>query len=307
MSYNEKEIVLNEEQIAHFLQESVRKVEQASVTELQALNEIKALFKKNVPFSRRKYVAALLVKQATSGTRSRFMRERSEPRFNREEKNERFTKERESRPARTESKADFSPREASEREERPRPPRVQLDSSVSSTVFIGIGRNRRVFPRDLLGLLGSVAGIERERIGEIRVFTNYSFVQLYNEDCDKAISALNGYNYRGRNIVVSHSKQKPEDADFSEESSFKERGGQKGAESVQKSAQEESIPKNVTNEGHAEKERTEADKIAAEQSVFAAQQKTAVSSSTFDESRKPFAETTDDGQVKSHFGSGAAY
>ena len=306
MSYNEK-IVLNEEQIASFLQDAVRKVEQASVTELQALNDIKALFKKNVPFSRRKYVTALLVRQATSGFRPRFSRERPEGHFNREGRPERFSKERETRPPRSEAKPDFAPRENSVREERPRPPKVQLDPAISSTVFIGIGRNRRVFPRDLLGILGSVAGIDRERIGEIRVFTNYSFVQLYNEDCDKAISALNGYNYRGRNIVVSHSKQKPEDGDFSEESQETEDSSfQKNFSSPQKSYAEDVIPQNVSNQGHGQKEKSEAEKIAAEQTVFAAQQKS-VSSGTSQDDRKPFSETTDDGQVKSHFGTGEAY
>ena len=67
------------------------------------------------------------------------------------------------------------------------------------------------------------------------------------------------------------------------------------------------IPKNVTNEAHGTKESSEAEKIAAEQSIFAAQQKTSVSSGTSDDQRKPFSETTDDGQVKSHFGTGEAY
>ena len=77
-------------------------------------------------------------------------------------------------------------------------------------MFVSIGRNRRVFPRDLVGLFISVAGIEKERIGDIRVLANYSFVQLFKEDAEKAISALNGHVYRGRALSVSYSKQRPE-------------------------------------------------------------------------------------------------
>ena len=91
---------------------------------------------------------------------------------------------------------------------------VQIDPALASTIFISIGRNRRVFPRDLVGLLISVAGLERDRIGDIRVLANYSFVQLFSEDAEKTIAALNGYDYRGRKLAVSYSRQKDaEDGD----------------------------------------------------------------------------------------------
>ena len=44
---------------------------------------------------------------------------------------------------------------------------------------------------------------------------NYSFVQLYTEDCQTVIDKLNGYNYRGRSLAVSFSRQKS-DAEGSE-------------------------------------------------------------------------------------------
>ena len=62
----------------------------------------------------------------------------------------------------------------------------------------------------LLGLLISVAGIDRDRIGDIRVLANYSFVQLFAEDAEKAINVINGYDYRGRKLAVSYSRQKDE-------------------------------------------------------------------------------------------------
>ena len=92
-------------------------------------------------------------------------------------------------------------------------PRVQIDESLAATIFISIGRNRRVYPRDLVGLLVSVAGLDRDRIGDIRVLANYSFVQLFKDDTEKAIAALNGYDYRGRKLAVSFSRQKDDAAD----------------------------------------------------------------------------------------------
>lgn len=87
-------------------------------------------------------------------------------------------------------------------------PHTEIDPALAATIFISIGRNRRVFARDLVGLLISVAGIERDRIGGIRVLANYSFVQLFAEDADKAINAINGYEYRGRKLAASFSRQK---------------------------------------------------------------------------------------------------
>ncbi|UKI53327.1 MAG: DbpA RNA binding domain-containing protein [Treponema sp.] len=70
-------------------------------------------------------------------------------------------------------------------EERQPRPRVQIDPELAATIFISIGRNRRVFPRDLVGLLVGGAGLDRDRIGDIRVLANYSFVQLFKEDAER--------------------------------------------------------------------------------------------------------------------------
>ena len=45
------------------------------------------------------------------------------------------------------------------------------------------------------------------------VLANYSFVQLYTEDAQTAIDKLNGYDYRGRKLVVSYSNQKSKTED----------------------------------------------------------------------------------------------
>jgi hypothetical protein len=106
-------------------------------------------------------------------------------------------------------------------------------------MFVGIGRTRRVFPRALVGLLIGVAGLDRERIGDIRVLANYSFVQLFTEDADKAINALNGYDYRGRKLSVSYSRQKEEgDSDSSSESASDSNGYEQSQESQAISEQE---------------------------------------------------------------------
>src|SRR5574344_1770374 len=222
MSFNKQENGINEEQVTSYLKDVLSRVE--SDSDPDTLDTLKKLFKKNIPFSRRMYVAAHLVRQANSGynrggcfnRNDRFSHDRNDRSFDR--RNERT--QRPSRNDKTEKFADRTRTEHAddhEAEHTERAPRVQIDASLATTIFIGIGRNRRVYPRDLVGLLVSVAGLERERIGDIRVLANYSFIQLFTEDCEKAIAALNGYDYRGRKLSVSYSKQREEGTEDSNE------------------------------------------------------------------------------------------
>jgi hypothetical protein len=192
------------DQAANYLKDVVSKVK-ANPDELEALKKV---FKKNVPFTMRSYVAAYLLRNA-GGAIFRFNKfnEREDFHANREERFNRY----ERNEAQTE--------EAGETEAAPRErfTRVQIPAENSEVVFVSIGRNRRVYPRDLVGLFISVAGVEKERIGDIRVLANYSFVQLFKEDAEKAIAALNGHVYRGRPLSVSYSKQRPEGEEAEEE------------------------------------------------------------------------------------------
>lgn len=192
--YNKRESEIDMDSVAAFLQDAVEKVKTQENPDL--LTDLKKVFKKNVPLTLRNYVAAYLVKETVKHFHGTY-RPRKDFRENKKNLRE--------RPAR-EQKAAREPAETTE-ERQPRP-RVQIDPALASTIFISIGRNRRVFPRDLVGLLVGGAGLDRDRIGDIRVLANYSFVQLFAEDAEKAISVLNGYDYRGRKLAVSYSRQK---------------------------------------------------------------------------------------------------
>ena len=199
------------EALKAFLEDAVNKVKTQENPDV--LGDVKKVFKKSVPLTLRMYVAAYLAKEAQKHFRGGFRSQRRERDF--QERNTRFQNERQ----RTKERKQFNPEPAAKTEERAPRPRVQIDPSVAATIFISIGRNRRVFPRDLVGLLISVAGLERDRIGDIRVLANYSFIQLFSEDSEKVIKALDGYDYRGRKLAVSYSKQKAEEKSVSEEHS----------------------------------------------------------------------------------------
>ena len=201
-----KENEIDMDQLAAFLKDAVEKVKTQENPDL--LNDIKKVYKKNVPFTLRSYVAAYLTKQC--GTHFRPRRE-----FYNDRKNRDYRKDNQ----KVDFKQNKSVEETTSENTESRTPhqRVQIDEALATTIFVGIGRNRRVYPRDLVGLLISVAGLERDRIGDIRVLANYSFVQLFTEDSDRAINALNGYEYRGRKLSVSYSRQKGDDIADGEE------------------------------------------------------------------------------------------
>ena len=174
---------LNEEQITAFLKEAVATVK--TEEDPDVLNAYRKIFRKNVPFTLRSYIAAYLIKEfeGSAFPRSRPYSRRPNLRFG------------------DRSRGYFS--------DRPPVERPMLEPSESVSIFMSIGRSRRVFPRDIITLLIQNADISRERIGDIRILDNYSFVQVMNEDADKIIEKLNDFPYRGKNLSVSYSR-KPE-------------------------------------------------------------------------------------------------
>lgn len=221
------ETEIDVKQVETFLKDALDKVMTQENPDL--LNDVKKVYKQTIPFSKRLYVAAYLAKEATRGTRSRgrFPNGKRDD-FSRaghyyaSSSNSSYRQGRASSMRDTSAYAhDEAQREArsfveSRDEERGARPHLDIDEALASTIFISIGRNRRVYPRDLVGLLVNVAHLDKDRIGDIRVLANYSFVQLYKEDTEKAIAALDGYDYRGRKLAVSYSRQRGDDIEQNE-------------------------------------------------------------------------------------------
>lgn len=269
---------LNEEQIVAFLQDIVGKIR--TEEDPLELNTYRRLFRKAVPFTLRAYFAAYLLKQISDGKTPRLQsvslrgdrsskssrrdrnersdrgerQERSE-RGDRSERNDREdrggrleSRQREGREGR-ESRQDESRRsrnaEARQSESAKPEPRPVLADDVSTTLFVSIGRNRRVYPRDLIGLILQNVEMDREHIGDIRVLDNYSFVQVITEDAEKIIAALNEFEYRGRKLAVSYSRKK-DDASSPADAGSDESGESSDAllsesSSVPESAESDSI------------------------------------------------------------------
>jgi RNA recognition motif-containing protein len=150
------------------------------------LNSYRKLFKKEISFFRRSWAAAWLLMAFDQGGKFRAPA-----------------------PGRT------GPGRNAEKNRSPGPgpgedqmPRYPFSEEESKRLFVSIGRNRRVFPREILGLINTKTSIPREDIGAIRILDNYSFVQVRDTAAERIIEALNGQVFRGRILTVNYAKSR---------------------------------------------------------------------------------------------------
>lgn len=142
------------------------------------IEAIKKTIKQNVPFTRRGYFSAMLLKELLSSRPSRGERkERKErPEAQKETKNEGERKE----------------------ERKPLP-------EGAKTLYLNIGKMKHLYAKNLSLMLQKELGIKREDIYSLRVHDKYSFITMSEENCEKAIATLNGKDINGREAQLSYS------------------------------------------------------------------------------------------------------
>lgn len=180
----------DEEQLISSLKDLIEAIKTQENPE--ELNLYRRIFKKAVPLTMRSYVAAYLIKQAGIGGSRIYKKD------NRNGLGKGSFKQNSARPSR---------------------PKVILAEEESTSLFIGVGRKRGIFPKDIITLLIQGAGISREHIGDIRILDNYCFVQVMQDEAENIIEKLNNSYYRGKNLTVSHSRR-PEDENFEDSETF---------------------------------------------------------------------------------------
>lgn len=110
------------------------------------------------------------------------------------------------KPLKSESKKNISAEEKSSFS-----PEITLPEEESKKLFISIGKNRRLFPREIISLFMSKTSAAREDIGIIRILDNYSFVQVRDSKAEEIIEAINGIKFRGRTLTINYAKPKNND------------------------------------------------------------------------------------------------
>jgi hypothetical protein len=182
------------------------KAEIVSYPDPQTLNEIRAAFKREIPLHLRSYAAALLILETSKGVAPRKGDGRRDEGKNRKDgprkaqEGKRSDGRRDAAAANGEKAARSA--EARIEEERPR------FEGEGATVFFGMGKRQRLYPRVLLRILAEQGGLSFEQIGDIRSFDNYSFADIDPACADRLISTLDGTPFRGRGLPVSKARKR---------------------------------------------------------------------------------------------------
>lgn len=80
-------------------------------------------------------------------------------------------------------------------------------SSKLVKLFLSMGKNRKVFPRDLIQLFMDRLKAQRSLIQDIKILDNYSFVEVDASLGEAAIKELSGIEFKGRKLTVNYARK----------------------------------------------------------------------------------------------------
>ena len=141
------------------------------------IESIKKTIRKNVPFTRRGYFSAMLLKELLTAS----------PR-----------KERRERPVNNNNAAPKKEVKSEREEKKPLP-------EGAKTLYLNVGKMKHLYAKNLSQMLQSELGITRDDIYSLRVHDKYSFITMSEENCEKALKLLNGKDINGREAQLSYS------------------------------------------------------------------------------------------------------
>lgn len=99
---------------------------------------------------------------------------------------------------------------AAQPKSEPRKPKVAQSRPTpegARTLYLNIGKMKRLYAKELSEILQRELGINREDIFSLRIHDKYSFISMSEEHCEAAIAKLNGMDIKGRTAAVSYSNR----------------------------------------------------------------------------------------------------
>ncbi|TCW61508.1 DbpA RNA binding domain-containing protein [Treponema sp. J25] len=159
------------EQIQTLFQSLVKKVQ--SGTDIEKVIQYRKIFRKSVPLLMRSYVAAYLCMEYLKNS---------------------------SKVHRGSIKVPIS----SDNQEK------SLADQERCSLFISVGKNRRVYPQQLVTFIQKKTGLPRETFGHVRMLDNYSFIEVPRDLADSLIITLQGTLFKGKALVVNYARHKTE-------------------------------------------------------------------------------------------------
>jgi len=204
-------------------------VELRAPSDPAALDEVRAAFRRRVPFSQRSYAAAVMILRAAGFSRPTAKPDgkaegrpagRGEQRSGRDAGKGAALERAPERKKGSGKNADEGRRKAEPRQEQggkegggradtPSRPRF---TGEGATIFVSMGKRQRLYPRVLIDLIVEKSGLKLEEIGEVRSFDNYSFADVAPDKAAALVEALDGFEFRGRKLSVNPAKKREGEA-----------------------------------------------------------------------------------------------
>ncbi len=163
------------------------------------LEEIKKIIRKNVPFFSRGAFSAYLLRELVSQKRAKEWKKPFE-----KDKNEikpAFAKKKEEQKKPEEEKESLIESAKEEKKEE------KILPADAKTLYLNIGKMKRLYAKQLSALLQEELGIQRDDIYILRIHDKYSFITMSEENCIKAIEKLNGKEINGRTAQINYSNR----------------------------------------------------------------------------------------------------
>ena len=179
MSYKSKSTPEDKELTESTIQLLITKVHADSKPE--ELEELAKIIKKQVPFFTRRYFTAYLLREILKANTP----QKSSP------AKKAAPQQKNSAPAPTTRRASQS----------------RVVPEGARTLYLNIGKMKRLYAKELSEILQRELGITRDDIFSLRIHDKYSFITMNEEHCEAAITKLNGMDIKGRTAAVSYSNK----------------------------------------------------------------------------------------------------
>lgn len=167
----------------------------------EELDALKKAIKKQVPLMRRGYFTAYLLREFLNGPVKNQNRERQADRPKRVKTEQDNTNPSASEPAQAPAH-----KEQGEGAEKPQHQSIAVPEGAK-TIYLNIGKMKRLYAKELAQLLQTELSINREEIYSIRIHDKYSFITMPEAFAEQAIAKLNGMEIKGRVAAVSYSNK----------------------------------------------------------------------------------------------------
>jgi hypothetical protein len=85
----------------------------------------------------------------------------------------------------------------------------------TKTLFLNTGKNKGLYSSELFKIIKTASNLDKDKIKQIRILDNYSFIEVAEDSADLLIEKLENLNFRGRKFNISHARnnRKPRYAD----------------------------------------------------------------------------------------------